>query len=194
MSTPLYSSAATEVYKKQVFKHRSDPTRVRIFWLLSHREECVINIAAILNMSSPAVSHHLRSLTESDDAQIRYFSGTAVYTRDFDVKGYNKRATYRLDLGGVGCMAEVYLNDQMLGTLWKAPYAIDITPALKKKGNKLEVRVTNLWANRVIGDKQPDKKKRYAWASYNNAFRASSKPLPAGLLGGVRLLCTPAGK
>ena len=136
----------------------------------------------------------LRSLTESDDAQIRYFSGTAVYTRDFDVKGYNKRATYRLDLGGVGCMAEVYLNDQMLGTLWKAPYAIDITPALKKKGNKLEVRVTNLWANRVIGDKQPDKKKRYAWASYNNAFRASSKPLPAGLLGGVRLLCTPAGK
>lgn len=136
----------------------------------------------------------LRSLTESDDAQIRYFSGTAVYTRDFDVKGYNKRATYRLDLGGVGCMAEVYLNGQMLGTLWKAPYAIDITPALKKKGNKLEVRVTNLWANRVIGDKQPDKKKRYAWASYNNAFRASSKPLPAGLLGGVRLLCTPAGK
>lgn len=73
-------------------------------------------------------------------------------------------------------MAEVYLNGQMLGTLWKAPYAIDITPALKKKGNKLEVRVTNLWANRVIGDKQPDKKKRYAWASYNNAFRASSKP------------------
>ena len=49
----------------EIFKQLSDPTRVRIFWLLSHREECVINLAALLEMSSPAVSHHLRSLTES---------------------------------------------------------------------------------------------------------------------------------
>lgn len=48
-----------------IFKQLSDPTRVRIFWLLSHREECVINIAAMLEMSSPAVFHHLRSLTDS---------------------------------------------------------------------------------------------------------------------------------
>ena len=136
----------------------------------------------------------LQSLTESDNPQIRYFSGTAVYTRDFNVKGYSKSGSYRLDLGGVGCIAEVILNGQQLGTLWKAPYTIDITPALKKKGNRLEVRVTNLWANRVIGDKQPDTKKRYTWASYNNAFTAKSKPLPAGLLGGVRLMYTPTAK
>ena len=49
----------------EVFKQLSDPTRVRIFWLLSHQEECVINIAAMMDMSSPAVSHHLRSLTQS---------------------------------------------------------------------------------------------------------------------------------
>ena len=49
----------------EIFKQLSDPTRVRMFWLLSHREECVINLAALLEMSSPAVSHHLRSLTES---------------------------------------------------------------------------------------------------------------------------------
>ncbi len=48
-----------------IFKQLSDPTRVRIFWLLSHQEECVINIAAMMDMSSPAVSHHLRSLTQS---------------------------------------------------------------------------------------------------------------------------------
>ena len=48
-----------------VFRQLSDPTRVRIFWLLSQQEACVINIAAMLEMSSPAVSHHLRSLTES---------------------------------------------------------------------------------------------------------------------------------
>ena len=49
----------------EIFKQLSDPTRVRIFWLLSHEEECVINLAAMLEMSSPAISHHLRSLTES---------------------------------------------------------------------------------------------------------------------------------
>ena len=49
----------------ELFRSLGDPTRVRIFWLLSHREECVINIAAMLDMSSPAVSHHLRSLAES---------------------------------------------------------------------------------------------------------------------------------
>ena len=48
-----------------IFRQLSDPTRVRIFWLLSHEEECVINLAAMLEMSSPAISHHLRSLTES---------------------------------------------------------------------------------------------------------------------------------
>lgn len=49
----------------EIFKQLSDPTRIRIFWLLSHHEECVINIAAMLEMSSPAVSHHLRCLTQS---------------------------------------------------------------------------------------------------------------------------------
>ncbi len=48
-----------------IFKQLSDPTRVRIFWLLSHEEECVLNLAAMLEMSSPAVSHHLRSLAQS---------------------------------------------------------------------------------------------------------------------------------
>lgn len=48
-----------------IFKQLSDPTRVRIFWLLNHQEECVINLAAMFDMSSPAISHHLRSLAES---------------------------------------------------------------------------------------------------------------------------------
>lgn len=46
----------------ELFKQLSDPTRVRIFWLLCHCEECVMNISAIMGMSSPAVSHHLKAL------------------------------------------------------------------------------------------------------------------------------------
>jgi len=45
-----------------VMKQLGDPSRLQIFWLLCHREECVINIAAFMDMSSPAVSHHLRAL------------------------------------------------------------------------------------------------------------------------------------
>jgi len=46
----------------ELFKHLGDPTRLRIFWLLCHREECVVGIADLLDMSPPAVSHHLRPL------------------------------------------------------------------------------------------------------------------------------------
>lgn len=45
-----------------IFKQLADPTRIRIFWLLCHCEECVINLSALMEMSSPAVSHHLKQL------------------------------------------------------------------------------------------------------------------------------------
>lgn len=68
-----------------IFKQFSDPTRVRIFWLLSHQEECVVNVAAMLDMSSPAVSHHLRSLTESGLLESRR-DGKEVYYRAADTE------------------------------------------------------------------------------------------------------------
>ena len=69
----------------EVFKQLSDPTRVRIFWLRSHQEACVINLAAMLEMSSPAVSHHLRSLTESGLLVSRR-DGKEVYYRAADTE------------------------------------------------------------------------------------------------------------
>ncbi len=59
------SKTARFSHTAEMFKQLSDPTRLQIFWLLCHQEECVINIAALLDMSSPAVSHHLRSLHDS---------------------------------------------------------------------------------------------------------------------------------
>lgn len=49
----------------EVFRQLGDTTRIRIFWLLCHCEECVVNISAMMEMSSPAVSHHLRPLRNS---------------------------------------------------------------------------------------------------------------------------------
>ena len=49
----------------EVFKQLCDSSRIRIFWILCHCEECVTNISALMGMSSPAVSHHLRQLKNS---------------------------------------------------------------------------------------------------------------------------------
>ena len=67
----------------EIFKQLSDPTRLQIFWLLCHQEECVINIAALLHMSSPAVSHHLRSLHDSGLISSRR-DGKEVYYKATD--------------------------------------------------------------------------------------------------------------
>lgn len=69
----------------EVFKQLGDTTRIRIFWLLCHYEECVLNISAILQMSSPAVSHHLRPLKNSGLIVCRR-EGKEVYYRAADTK------------------------------------------------------------------------------------------------------------
>jgi hypothetical protein len=66
-----------------------------------------------------------------------------------------------LDLGKVEVIAEVWLNGKALGTFWKPPFLCDITGMLRTEANELEVRVTNLWPNRLIGDEQfPDDRSR----------------------------------
>ncbi len=66
-----------------IFQQLSDPTRIRIFWLLCHYEECVINISSVMEMSSPAVSHHLRAL-KSSGLIISRREGKEVYYRVAD--------------------------------------------------------------------------------------------------------------
>lgn len=61
-----------------LFKQLSDATRLRIFWILCHCEECVINLSAMMEMSSPAVSHHLRQL-KSADLLVSRREGKEVY-------------------------------------------------------------------------------------------------------------------
>ncbi|VGO12681.1 hypothetical protein PDESU_01234 [Pontiella desulfatans] len=96
----------------------------------------------------------LISWTEHPDPELKYFSGTAVYGKQFNVPADQLSEEYAvsLDLGDVQVFAEVILNGKNLGILWKPPYKLDVTGMLKSKGNQLEIRVTNLWVNRMIGD------------------------------------------
>ena len=96
----------------------------------------------------------LESLTEHADAGVKYFSGTAKYTKSFAAPAawFADNDTLQLELGGVYDLAEVTLNGKPLGVTWKPPYRYDVTRALKPGENQLEVRVTNEWTNRIQGD------------------------------------------
>jgi hypothetical protein len=101
----------------------------------------------------------LASLSRNADPAIRYFSGTATYTRQITVPGAAFRAGRRtfLDLGRVEILAHVTVNGRDLGTVWKAPFRVDITDAMRPGTNDISVAVTSLWPNRMIGDaQQPD--------------------------------------
>ncbi len=67
----------------QLFKLLGDATRMKIFWILCHCEECVINLSALMEMSSPAVSHHLTKLKDSGLILSRR-DGKEVYYRAAD--------------------------------------------------------------------------------------------------------------
>jgi hypothetical protein len=83
----------------------------------------------------------------------------------------------------------VSLNGKSLGIVWKEPYRVDLTPALKPGANSLEVKVTNGWANRIIGDRQPNATKTYTFTS-PRFYNAKAPLWPSGLLGPVQLMQT----
>jgi len=130
----------------------------------------------------------LSSWSENADPGIRYFSGTATYKASFDVPAhwFVSGTRYWLDLGNVKNVAEVKVNGQALGTVWKTPFRVDATEALKPGPNNLEVKVADLWVNRLIGDKQPGATKTYTYTAVE-FYQADSPLVPAGLLGPVRI-------
>jgi len=99
----------------------------------------------------------LKDWKDSDDVRIKYFSGTAAYAGRFSWNAIRPDTRVWLDLGDVRNIASATLNGRALGTLWKKPFRVDVTDALRTGDNLLEVRVANDWFNRFIGDEQhPD--------------------------------------
>lgn len=126
----------------------------------------------------------LISWTEHPDADIKYFSGSATYTRRFQIS--DLKSQIHLDLGTVHAIAKVRLNGKEIATLWKEPYATDITAALRQGTNTLEIDVINSWHNRLVGDHQPGATP--TTFTTHNKYNANTPLQPAGLLGPVRLV------
>jgi len=98
----------------------------------------------------------LISWPEHADTGIKYFSGTATYRQSLEIPDsmLGKGRELYLDLGNVQVIAEVKLNGKNLGILWKVPCRVDISSAARAGKNEVEIEITNLWPNRLIGDEQ----------------------------------------
>lgn len=138
---------------------------------------------------------------------IRHYSGTATYYKDFDmpVKTGKMNKSIYLDLGEVNQIARVKLNGKDMGVVWTAPWRVNISNAILKKHNKLQIEVVNLWVNRLIGDAnfpddgilnerwpdwliqgKPRTSHRYTFSTYNY-YKKDAPLVKSGLLGPVTI-------
>ena len=151
---------------------------------------------------------NLDDWTRRPEEGIRFYSGTAIYSKIFDLPestGSIRNSEIYLNLGKVKNIAGVRLNNQDAGTVWTAPWQVNITGMVKKKNNHLEIEVANLWINRLIGDeaepwdgviggkwpewllngtKRPTK--RYTFTTHRY-YNKNDVPMESGLLGPVRI-------
>jgi hypothetical protein len=149
--------------------------------------------------------------TKHENEEIKYYSGTAIYKTDFDIKKAQivENNKFTLNLGEVNVAARVILNDIDLGVIWKSPYALDISAALQKGKNTLVIELTNQWTNRLIGDENYPNVSGYElnnkvmpdWYINNEPanlgerstfttypfYKKGDELLPAGLVGPVKI-------
>ncbi|WP_293312066.1 glycosyl hydrolase [Pedobacter sp. UBA5917] len=136
--------------------------------------------------SKPITFNDLTDWTTNSDSLVKYYSGTAVYNKNFNFAG-NTNDKLWIDLGEFSSIAEVKINGINCGTLWTAPHRLEISKAIKKGENQITIEVTNTWANRLIGDSKLPEDKRITKTTA--PFRLEGKPLnPAGLLGPVQIM------
>ncbi len=128
----------------------------------------------------------LEDWSRSSDKSIRYYSGTATYRKDLQIEpSWMEGGQIWLDLGNVQNIAEVFLNGKPAGLLWRKPFRFNISDSAVPGKNLLEVKITNTWVNRLVGDAQPGA------VPYTRTIRQEYLPddplRPSGLLGPVLL-------
>jgi hypothetical protein len=153
-----------------------------------------------------------------DDESTRYFSGVAVYERNFSVSGSMLQTglALRLDFGTGTASAEisgrsngmqswldapvreaavVYVNDRRAGSVWCPPFSVDVTELLRRGENSLKLQVANTAINFMAGRSRPDY--RLLNLRYGTRFEPQDmdriQPVASGLLGPIRLIAGPAG-
>jgi hypothetical protein len=128
---------------------------------------------------------------EHDDPGIKYYSGAAVYKKNFHLSaGQLEKNNILLDLGEMFNVAEVTINGQHTGVWWIKPFRNEVTRYLRAGENSLEIKVVNLWPNRLIGDQLLPEEERFTKTNVIK-FTADYPLLPSGLAGPVTLSFYP---
>lgn len=163
----------------------SPPTEITGPWLL--------NFPPKWGAPDSVTLTNLISWSDSADAGVKFFSGTATYRTTFDFPGVKLKTENPrlfLTLGDVRVMARVTVNGQDCGVAWRPPFRVEITGAVRAGANALEIQVANQWPNRMIGDAALPAEKRFTWSSWE-PFTKDTPLLPSGLLGPVRIEIQP---
>ncbi len=141
----------------------------------------------------------LISWTDADDEGVKYFSGVATYRSEFNLVAAEVNAADRvyLDLGRVRFVAEVYVNGRSVGILWKPPFRVDVTDAVRPGRNELVIEVANAWSNRLVGDAQSSGDRDFCRTNIAKSLTwqvpwKETPLLDSGLLGPVALMMTRA--
>jgi len=129
----------------------------------------------------------LQLWNEKNDPRIKYYSGSAIYKRQFSLSDVNKDSPIYLIIDSVFNIASVSINGKYCGTLWTAPYRLDISDAIRKGINNIEITVTNTWLNRLLYDISLPEKKRITWTSANLELLKGKSLQKAGISGRIRI-------
>ena len=134
----------------------------------------------------PVTFQQLHDWTTSSDNRIKYYSGEATYTIEFNLLDKQEGETVFIDLGNLTAMAKVSVNGTYAGGAWTPPYRVNITDQVHEGENRLEVVVVNNWMNRIIGDLNLPETERETWCLVN-PYNAQSPLQPSGLFGPVSI-------
>ena len=139
----LYSSGK----KKTINTVTKSPIELNTDWNISFQPKLENNFTLPFNT--------LSDFSKSEDKRVKYFAGTATYSKNIDLDNSFIQSNQRikLDLGIMHeQLADITINGKKLGVIWYAPYQLDVTDYLKVGNNEIQIAVTNTWANRMIGD------------------------------------------
>jgi len=134
----------------------------------------------------PVIFETLQDWTTSLDDRIKYYSGTAIYSCNFNFGKLPKGETVVVNLGKLTAMAKVTVNGNYAGGVWTMPYQLDITQLLNKGENEIRIEVVNTWVNRLIGDSKLPLEQRQTWCPVNS-YNPSSQLQASGLFGPVKI-------
>lgn len=134
----------------------------------------------------------LASWSEVDVEGVKYYSGTATYTRDFTIEKslLSKDTEVTVAFENIQEIARVHINGNDCGIIWTPPYKANITKYIKPGTNKITVEVTNTWNNRIVGDLRNPDEKAYTRTNAKNKFNENSPLLESGLIGHAEIFFT----